>query len=204
MCKIYHSKWPTKSHQNLWYFEYWSCCHIYTYMYKPRQQKQQRIYHSRESLMNRDRTSSMADPLGAELFWGNIKSYSHFLSFTAQVVIITPMEDKDLFVVSRQYHGCWWPGDSRSQGINSHGIVLVLPEYSSLSTRRANMYLVQCVTVISALYTRELNWYHITTIVVLTYCSLGERSIILKHILYLYMYNMVPSHCKYNANKGRA
>ena len=35
-----------------------------------------------------------------------------------------------------QYHDCWWPGDMRSQGIMSHGIDLVLPEYSNLCTRR--------------------------------------------------------------------
>ena len=33
-----------------------------------------------------------------------------------------------------QYHGCWWPGDGRSQTISSHGIDLVL-EYSGISTR---------------------------------------------------------------------
>ena len=35
-----------------------------------------------------------------------------------------------------QYYGCWWPGDTRSQGINSHCIDLVLPKYSGFSTRR--------------------------------------------------------------------
>ena len=27
------------------------------------------------------------------------------------------MEDKDPFILHRQYHGCWWPGDARSQGM---------------------------------------------------------------------------------------
>ena len=34
-----------------------------------------------------------------------------------------------------QYHGCWWPGDSRSQGISSHGMELVIADCFSLSTR---------------------------------------------------------------------
>ena len=38
-----------------------------------------------------------------------------------------------------QYHGCWWPGDGRSQTISSHGIDLVL-EYSGISTWRPPQY----------------------------------------------------------------
>ena len=33
-----------------------------------------------------------------------------------------PMQDQDLHILHRQYHGCWYPGDVRSQGISSHGI----------------------------------------------------------------------------------
>ena len=29
---------------------------------------------------------------------------------------------KDLFTLRDQYHGCWCPGDARSQGSSSHGI----------------------------------------------------------------------------------
>ena len=32
-----------------------------------------------------------------------------------------------MFILHSQYHGCWCPGDARSQGISSHGIDLVLP-----------------------------------------------------------------------------
>ena len=32
--------------------------------------------------------------------------------------------------ICSQYHSCWWPGDERSQGISSHCIHLVVPEYS--------------------------------------------------------------------------
>ena len=37
-----------------------------------------------------------------------------------------------------QYHGCWWPGDARSQAINSHDIDLVLTEYFGHSITRVN------------------------------------------------------------------
>ena len=37
-----------------------------------------------------------------------------------------------------QYHGCWWPGDMRSQSISSHGIDLVCWDYSGFSTKRFN------------------------------------------------------------------
>ena len=36
------------------------------------------------------------------------------------------MEDKDLFILHGQYHGCWWSTEGRSRGINSHGIDLFL------------------------------------------------------------------------------
>ena len=32
------------------------------------------------------------------------------------------MEDKDHFNLDSQYHGCWWPGDTRGQGISRHVI----------------------------------------------------------------------------------
>ena len=35
----------------------------------------------------------------------------------------------------------WWPGDTKSQGISSHGIDLVILEYSSFSTRWVNIQL---------------------------------------------------------------
>ena len=40
-------------------------------------------------------------------------------------------EDKDLSIGHSQYHGCWWPGDTRSQGISSHDIDL---------SKRVNMF----------------------------------------------------------------
>ena len=46
------------------------------------------------------------------------------------------MEDKDLFILYNQYHGCWCPGDACRQGIRSYGVDLIHPKYSSLCTKR--------------------------------------------------------------------
>ena len=48
------------------------------------------------------------------------------------------LEDRAPLILHIQYHGCWCPGDTRSQGISSHGIGLLLLEYSSFSTRKVN------------------------------------------------------------------
>ena len=47
-----------------------------------------------------------------------------------QVVVIFIMDDNNLPILHSQYHGGWWPGDTWSQGIGSHGIGLVCLEYS--------------------------------------------------------------------------
>ena len=36
------------------------------------------------------------------------------------------IENKGPLILHSQYHGCWWAGDARSQGINRHGLDLVL------------------------------------------------------------------------------
>ena len=46
------------------------------------------------------------------------------------------MEHTNMFIQHFQYHGCWWPGSWRRQGISSNGIDLLYWEYPSLSTRR--------------------------------------------------------------------
>ena len=38
-------------------------------------------------------------------------------------------------ILHSQYRGCWWPGDARSQVISSQCIVLVVSQYSGLSTK---------------------------------------------------------------------
>ena len=47
-------------------------------------------------------------------------------------------EDKNQFTLHRQYHDHWWPVDSTSQGIYSHGIDLVHSEYSRFVVRMVN------------------------------------------------------------------
>ena len=44
-----------------------------------------------------------------------------------------------------QYHGSWCPGEGRIQGISSHGIGLVFLEYSSFSTTRVNIHVLQYI-----------------------------------------------------------
>ena len=46
-----------------------------------------------------------------------------------------PHGTKDLFTLYGQYHGCWWPGETRSQVISRLGTDLVVLEYSGFITR---------------------------------------------------------------------
>ena len=46
------------------------------------------------------------------------------------------MEDNDPLTLQSQYHRCWWRGDTKSQGINSHVTDQILPQYSYFSPRR--------------------------------------------------------------------
>ena len=49
----------------------------------------------------------------------------------AQAMEILSREHKELHpILHNRYHGCWWPGDARSQGISSNSIDLVILEYS--------------------------------------------------------------------------
>ena len=50
-----------------------------------------------------------------------------------------------------QYHGGWWPGDARSQGISSNDIDLVIPKYAYFSTRGLNLFVVFLITMESLL-----------------------------------------------------
>ena len=48
-------------------------------------------------------------------------------------------EGNDQFIPFGQCHDCWWPSDTRSQGISSQAINLVLRKYSnSISTTKSN------------------------------------------------------------------
>ena len=44
-----------------------------------------------------------------------------------EVVEILHDEANDLPCLHSHYHGCWWPGDARSQGISNHDIDQVKP-----------------------------------------------------------------------------
>ena len=59
------------------------------------------------------------------------------------------MEDQGFFILQSQYHGCWWPGDRRNQGISSHDVGLVCLEYSSFSTRSVNITTVYSIVFIN-------------------------------------------------------
>ena len=37
-----------------------------------------------------------------------------------------------------KYHGCWWPGNTKSLDISGHCFALVHPEYSSFSNSKVN------------------------------------------------------------------
>ena len=56
------------------------------------------------------------------------------------------IEGEDLFILHNQYHCCWWPDNTRSQGISSNCINLVLLEYSSFTTKRLKHKENQCAT----------------------------------------------------------
>ena len=71
-------------------------------------------------------TNVFINPLRAKFFIGNINIYLHFM-----LLLICHMHlksflkyDQDLHILHSQYHGCWCPGDVRSQGISSHDIDL--------------------------------------------------------------------------------
>ena len=68
-------------------------------------------------------------PFTCHFFRENIKIYLHFMSFLhankTQVVEIPPRVRQGSAYSTYQYHGCWCPGDVRSQGISNHDIDLV-------------------------------------------------------------------------------
>ena len=63
------------------------------------------------------------------IFWGNMQIYMNFFSFYKLnwYKKSVPIEENSKFILHNQHHGCWWPGDRRSQGICIHGTDLVLP-----------------------------------------------------------------------------
>ena len=63
---------------------------------------------------------------------------------------LTPLSscNRHLFILYSQYHGWWCPGDARSQGITSHDIDLLIPEYSNFSPREVNAHAQLCIVTV--------------------------------------------------------
>ena len=72
-----------------------------------------------------------------------------------QVVEICLAEERGLFILHNQYHFSWWPGDTRRQDINSHGIGLICMEYSHFSTKRVKAW-------IHSVWPSDAIWWHIS------------------------------------------
>ena len=58
-------------------------------------------------------------------------------------LIYVLVENKDPFILYSQYHGCWWPGDLRRQGISCYGTDIVYPEYWGLKKGQSILQ-IQC------------------------------------------------------------
>ena len=92
-----------------------------------------------------------------EEIWKHIWMFYHFSVLRSCRLLEFFLKDEDSFVPLSRYHGCWWPGDARSQVINSQGIDLVLFKYFSLSSRRINIFCT-FMTVIS--FSNPATRYH--------------------------------------------
>ena len=75
--------------------------------------------------------------LYSTLFWENIRNL-HIISIhhMSNLWRLTDKEDKNNWIFQIQYLCCWWPGDTRSQGISNHSIDLVVLDNSKFGTRR--------------------------------------------------------------------
>ena len=79
----------------------------------------------------------------------NCTFFFHFLILKRQRSLKSSLlNDKKLVILHSQYHGCWWPGEARSQGISRHGIDLALTQNIPVSTPgRVNMHRISFTTV---------------------------------------------------------
>ena len=77
-------------------------------------------------------------PVLLNLFLGNknIFAFSYHFSTLRWHIFLTfiLVGDKDWFIQHIQYDGCWWPSDTRRQGISSSGIDFILLEHSGFRT----------------------------------------------------------------------
>ena len=69
-------------------------------------------------------SNTRVNPLRAKFLIGNKKMYLWFLSF----LYTDTTRAVEIPVCVSQYHGCWCPGDARSQGIICHNNDFVEPE----------------------------------------------------------------------------
>ena len=67
------------------------------------------------------------------------------------------MEQRGLFILYSQYQGCWWPGNTRKQGISSHNIDIIMLEFS-VSTPEGLMRELDCQNTINSLGPSDAIW----------------------------------------------
>ena len=66
-----------------------------------------------------------------EPLWGHfVVSFKKLFNKASKSILD---DDKNLFSLHSHYHGCWWLGDTRSQGISSHGIEQIISEHPSFN-----------------------------------------------------------------------
>ena len=51
-------------------------------------------------------------------------NFDRFMLKCCRLLRLIIKKDRNIPISHSQYHGCWWPGDARSQGISSHDIDL--------------------------------------------------------------------------------
>ena len=60
-----------------------------------------------------------------------------------------------------QYHGYWWPGDARSQGISSHGIVHVIHDCIFWNKKAENHVLYMIFFILLSTPFARIHWSYI-------------------------------------------
>ena len=63
---------------------------------------------------------NMTSPLPYRIYYRYVKNIFAWFINPAQKMGVFSSEDKDLFILHIQYQSRCWPGDTRSQGMNSH------------------------------------------------------------------------------------
>ena len=70
-----------------------------------------------------------------------------------RLLAFTPKEDKNIHIVHGQYHGCWWPDDTRSQGISNLVIHIphhwIIPDCWHLLPRKTKISILYTVNIMA-------------------------------------------------------